>query len=197
MKSIIRKLLYEGLSDKLYYHGSKRDNINLSQKNDDPDYNMLGFGLYLTSLKKEAIHYAKDGGTGGYLYTFNLNGLNIVNWNAKVPKNIIDMVLSYVEKDEDDYPVEYRINSNVFYGLKETWLSEDNMFNSFANLYTYMYYILKSTRKASEFFDNLGIDGVKFRVTTTDVADFASRVPEIVVIYNDKKITPIKKDILK
>jgi len=197
MKSLIKKLLYEGLADKLYYHGSERDNINLSQKTDRLDYNMLGFGLYLTSLKKEAIHYAKDGGKSGYLYTFDLNGLNIVNWNAKVPKNIIDMVLPYVEKDEDDYPVEYRVESNVFYGLKETWLWEDNMFNSFANLYTYMYYMLKSIRKASEFFENLGIDGVRYRVATTDVADFASRVPEIVVIYNDKKITPIKKDILK
>jgi len=197
MKSLIKKLLYEGLTDKLYYHGSKRDNINLSQKTDDPDYNMLGFGLYLTSLKKEAVHYAKNGGTGGYLYTFNLNGVNIVNWDAKVPKNIIDLVLPYVEKDEDDDTVEYKIDRLIFYGLKETVLWENNMFNSFANLYTYMYYTLKSTRKASEFFETLGIDGIRYRVATTNVADFASRVPEIVVIYNDKKITPIKKDILK
>jgi hypothetical protein len=57
--------------------------------------------------------------------------------------------------------------------------------------------MFKSTRKASEFFEKLGIDGVIYRVATTDVADFASRIPEIVVIYNDKKVAPIKKDILK
>jgi len=158
---------------------------------------MLGFGLYLTSLKKEAIHYATNNQTSGYLYTFNLNGVNIVKWNAKVPKNIVDLVLPYLEKDEDGDIVEYKIHRFIFYGLNEDVLWDGNIFNSFANLYTYMYYMLKSTRKASEFFENLGIDGIRYRVSTTDVADFASRIPEIVVIYNDKKVTPIKKDFLK
>jgi len=74
-------IFFEGSdNNSVGYHGSKRDSLIFYDRNEHVDYNLLGYGLYLTSSKKEASHYSKvKGNEVGYVYKVLISG-NIVNW---------------------------------------------------------------------------------------------------------------------
>lgn len=98
MRKLIKKLLNEGLLVESLFHGTNRKELNWGERNEDPDYNMLGYGIYLTDIEDEAKYYAKKKKDGTkYVHTFRPMNANIVNWDGPLPKNI----LSYVNDNSE------------------------------------------------------------------------------------------------
>jgi hypothetical protein len=60
MKEVIKKLLRESLLFEKLYHGTNRKELNWEDRNESSDFNMLGYGIYLTDIKDEAKYYAKN-----------------------------------------------------------------------------------------------------------------------------------------
>ena len=60
--------LFEEVLNETLYHGSKRDSLDWDNRNPNVDYNMLGYGIYLTDDKREAVYYVKEKGKHGYIY---------------------------------------------------------------------------------------------------------------------------------
>ena len=100
MKRLIKKLLREGLLGEVMYHGSKRPELDFDKRTDDIQFNMLGYGLYTTNIRKEAEYYAKGGNrlksqeNNVYIYTIGLSGANILPWKGKLPNELINVLSS-------------------------------------------------------------------------------------------------------
>lgn len=93
---------------KIWYHGTKRDYIKLSDRSENVDYNMMGFGIYLTSKKEEAIYYGKE--KNGFLFTIELLDSNILQYSKPIPENIKNDIL----KDENFYDLFDNIKNDDF-----------------------------------------------------------------------------------
>jgi hypothetical protein len=87
--------LFEQYNNVLWwYHGSQRDTIVFDKRDENTDYNMLGFGLYLTDIEEEAKYYVLSEVSNGYLYTISIsNSANIIEYSEPIPKNIEDSML--------------------------------------------------------------------------------------------------------
>jgi len=98
------------LNKDVLFHGSKKSELVFNDRNENIMYNMMGFGYYLTNKKEEAIYYAKDNNTDGYLYTIKLLSFNGLNYNKPIP-NDIKISMS---------------NDNGFYNLFKSKFNENN-----------------------------------------------------------------------
>lgn len=114
MNNKIKQLLREGLLTEIMYHGSKYSEINFHKRDDNIDMNMLGYGLYTTNAKQEAIQYAKSDNDKGYLYTIGVTNGNILPWKGKLPDNLINTIskdpdffnaLEKIDVDIEDYEI--------------------------------------------------------------------------------------------
>lgn len=273
--NIIKTLLREGLlSEQVFYHGSKRSELSWDNRNESSDYNMLGFGIYLTDNKDEAKYYAVNSSGQGYLHTYTNNNANVLDWFGKVPEwlvknvqkdtNLYDLYLREVEFDEsqlklddgcsiewdeleDDLPewaiednikpgwfimktcnyntdiliselsrdqaVKYieqfphtnmdtiKVDSYEFYGTSKLnyEMSKDQVFNSVAHLYLYLFTKLKSTKATTNYLVKCGLDGIIAKQDTTETYRYSGDKPTVMVIYNpskfkNEKVTPITVD---
>jgi hypothetical protein len=73
-------------------------------------------------------------------------------------------------------------------------LSIDNIFDSYANLYTYLTYKFNSTIKATYYFVKMGIDGVMRKISTMGIKTMTT--PYTVVAYNMNKFKIIEKEVV-
>jgi hypothetical protein len=78
---------------RIWYHGSKRDSLSFNDRRDDPDYNMMGYGLYLTDSVEEAKYYATKDADNGYIYEITVNG-NFLNYDEPIEKNVKQNILN-------------------------------------------------------------------------------------------------------
>lgn len=272
MKNKIKKLLRENLLIETLFHGTNRKELNWNDRNPDPDYNMLGYGIYLTDIQDEAKYYANKKQEGiKYIHTFKPINANIVNWDGPLPESILayiknnpnffnggndvdfedysietsdgslewdyiedpipdwakadngksgyfiikydsngnqvgkikygltkEQVLSIANQLSSNRGISFEIEPSIFYGItgiKNDELNTQNMLLSIANFYTFLYYKLGSTKKASEFLVNLGIDGVTKQQDTSDFG-YSEEKPNVTVIYNPNKFKKINTDIV-
>lgn len=201
MKNKIKILLRESLLIKLnesdnhgdiFYHGNQRNILNWDKRDERVDMNMLGFGIYLTSDKLEAVNYAKD----GYIFAFKPINANILDWGSEVPKDLINNIKTdsnFFDAFEDGY-VE---NEPIFYNLeREDEIAKEDVFKTVGHLYTYLYVKFNSTKKATQYLVNFGVDGVKFKIDTSDY-EGQWETPTVVVIYNPKNFKLVSRDKVK
>lgn len=72
-----------------YYHGTNKPKLEWGSRTENSGYNMMGYGIYLTSSKLEAIFYAeKFEGGNKYLFEIIPNSNNILEWEGPVPEHI-------------------------------------------------------------------------------------------------------------
>ena len=194
----IKQLLRETL-----FHGTNRKELNWDNRTDDPDYNMLGYGIYLTDIKDEAEYYAKERESGDkYVHTFKPINANIVSWDGPLPNSVLDYVKNnpdFFKKHKTNKGLVFDIDPTIFYGItgvNNDELNTKNMLLSVANFYTFLYYKLGSTKKASEFLVKLGIDGVTKQQDTSDFG-YSDKKPNVTVIFNPNKFKKIKTYVLK
>jgi hypothetical protein len=85
--------LNQNLGGKIWFHGSKRDKINFGDRDDNPEYNMMGYGLYLTDNITEAGFYATQNNDSGFIYHITVNG-NFLDYEKPIEKNIKQNILN-------------------------------------------------------------------------------------------------------
>jgi hypothetical protein len=109
------KLFENYTENNLWYHGSTRNEIDFEKMSENIDYNMLGFGLYLTSSIEEAKQYVFDKSNEGYVFKINISeNSNILDYNSPIPDDIKNTILedssfydsfidTVIEPDFEDY----------------------------------------------------------------------------------------------
>lgn len=132
MKSIIKKLLREGLIDEeiisgKYYHGSSYPKLEWGLAPEDYNRALFGYGIYITTNKQEAISYALENREKAYLFSMNLSGLNVVNFYDDTVsieiKNKLEKIpsfysLFYVKFDPNSFDFEkmdYSLGDDIYY----------------------------------------------------------------------------------
>ncbi len=154
----IREYLNEkNISDISYYHGSpyKFDTIkkDIGKKTGGDEY---GYGIYLTTNKDLAIHYAR----GGYVYNVTIpNNLNFLSDNKKVGKSNLDRVQNM-----------FIINTDIANNKGEKMSNEQKIFiinniikdsKSGLDLYEKIQRIFPiSDKQLSKMMDDIGINGI-------------------------------------
>ena len=261
--NLIKNLLREGLlSEQIFYHGSKRSEISWGNRNESSDFNMLGFGIYLTDNKDEAKYYAINASGQGYLHAYTSNNANILDWFGEVPEwlrvnvqkdpNLYDLFIKEVDFDEyqinldDGCTIEWddtsedlpewaieenikpgwfimktcnyesdiflhgltqeevlkhiqqypngvtdtiKVNDTEFYGTSKLndEMSKNQIFNSVAHLYLYLFTKLNSTKATTNYLVKCGLDGIIAKQDTTETYRYSGDKPTVMVVYNPNK----------
>ena len=122
---------------------------------------------------------------------FNKIGTEIKFKNTDKNK-IIPFIINHILKNGFGANKVIDIDKYSYFYDSPDVLSIDNVFDSYANLYTYLTYKFNSTVKATYYFVKIGIDGVMRKISTRDVKTMFT--PYTVVAYNMKKFKITEKE---
>lgn len=124
------KLFEQYIGTELWYHGSRREELDFNKRSDNVDYNMLGFGLYLTSSKEEAKHYVLGKTKNGYVHTISISeNANLLDYISPIPEDIKNKMLTdsnFYEGFTEDVEIDFEDYEFIGDGITLSWDYKDS-----------------------------------------------------------------------
>ena len=146
MKKYIQKLLRENLLGEeiisgKFYHGSGFPKLEWGLAPEDYNRALHGYGVYVSTSMEEAMGYAVESRESGYVFSMNINNLNVVDFYKEDVSDDIKNKLTSMPDFYDGFKIKFNFDDFEF----------DDLDYQLGNiLYTWDYYDEKYANSANK-----------------------------------------------